>query len=109
MNGRPLLELIMDYLSGYNAIQSYQYSHSLSMIYKQPLSDLLDVCIIIYLDDILIYSNNISEHYHYVKKVLKCLCKAGLYAEVEKCKFYSSKLVKYLKYILSSSDLLKVH
>ena len=26
-------------------------------------SNLLDVCIMIYLDDILIYSNNMSEHY----------------------------------------------
>ena len=26
-------------------------------------SDILDVCIVIYLDDILIYSNNISKHH----------------------------------------------
>ena len=58
----------------------------------------------IYLDNILIYSNNMSKHYWYIKKVLKYLYKAGLYAKVEKCKFYS-KLVKYLKYILSLSGL----
>ena len=58
----------------------------------------------IYLDDILIYSNNISKHYWHVKKVLKCLCKAGLYAKVEKCEFHS-KSVKYLEYILSPSGL----
>ena len=43
-------------------------------------SNLLDICIIIYLDDILIYSNNMSKHHWYVKEVLKYLCKAGLYA-----------------------------
>ena len=31
-------------------------------------SDLLDVCIVIYLDDILIYSNNMSKHHQYVKR-----------------------------------------
>ena len=55
----------------------------------------------IYLNDILIYLNNMSEHYQYVKKVLKYLCKAGLYAKVKKYKFYS-KSVEYLRYILSS-------
>jgi len=58
----------------------------------------------IYLDDILIYLNNISEHHQHVKEVLKCLCKASLYAKAEKCKFHS-ELVKYLGYILSPSGL----
>jgi len=67
-------------------------------------SGLLDVCVIIYLDDILIYSNNMSEHYQYVKEVLKCLYKASLYTKAEKCEFHS-ELVEYLGYILSSSNL----
>jgi len=52
-------------------------------------SDLLDVCVMIYLNDILIYSNNMSEHYWHVKEVLKHLCKASLYAKAEKCEFHS--------------------
>ena len=67
-------------------------------------SDLLDVCVIIYLDDILIYSNNMSEHHWHMKEVLKHLCKTGLYAKAEKCEFHS-ELVEYLGYILSSSSL----
>jgi len=67
-------------------------------------SDLLDVCVVIYLDDILIYSNNMSEHHWHVKEVLKCLCKAGLYAKAEKCEFHSES-VEYLGYILSPSGL----
>ena len=66
--------------------------------------DLLDVCVMIYLDNILIYSNNMSKYHWYVKEVLKCLCKASLYAKAEKCEFYS-KSVEYLGYILSSSSL----
>jgi len=67
-------------------------------------SHLLDVCIVIYLDDILIYSNNMSEHHQHVKEVLKRLCKASLYDKAEKCEFYS-ELVEYLAYILSLSGL----
>ena len=68
------------------------------------LSDLLDVCVVIYLDDILIYSNNMSEHHQHVKEVLKRLRKAGLYAKAEKCEFHSES-VEYLGYILSPSGL----
>ena len=64
------------------------------------VSDLSDICIMIYLDDILIYSNNISVYCQYIKKVLKYLYKAGFYAKAEKYKLYS-ELVEYLKYILS--------
>jgi len=67
-------------------------------------SNLLDVCVVIYLDDILIYSNNMSEHHRHVKEVLKHLCKAGLYAKAEKCEFHSES-VEYLGYILSPSGL----
>ena len=63
-------------------------------------SDILDVCVVIYLDNILIYSNNMSEHHWHVKEVLKYLYKAGLYAKAEKCEFYSES-VEYLGYILS--------
>ena len=68
-------------------------------------SDILDVCVMIYLDDILIYSNNMSKHHQHVKEVLKCLRKAGLYAKAEKYKFHS-ELVEYLEYILSPSGLI---
>ena len=65
-------------------------------------SNILDICVVIYLDNILIYLNNISEHHQHVKEVFKCLCKAGLYAKAEKYEFHS-ELVEYLGYILSSS------
>ena len=63
-------------------------------------SDLLDVCVVIYLDDILIYSNNMSEHHQYIKEVYK----TSLYTKAEKCEFHS-KSVEYLGYILSPSGL----
>jgi len=67
-------------------------------------SDLLDIYVMIYLDDILIYSNNISEHHRHVKEILKCFCKADLYVKIEKYKFHF-KLTEYLEYIFSPSSL----
>ena len=67
-------------------------------------SDLLNVCVMIFLDDTLIYLNNMYKHHWHVKEVLKHLCKASLYIKVEKCEFHS-ELVEYLGYILSSSGL----
>ena len=54
----------------------------------------------IYLDNILIYSNNMSKHHQHMKEVLKHLRKASLYTKAEKCEFHS-ELVEYLGYILS--------
>ena len=67
-------------------------------------SDLLDFYVVIYLDDILIYSNNMSKHHQYVKEVLKHFRKASLYAKVEKYEFHSES-VEYLGYILLLSGL----
>ena len=67
-------------------------------------SDLLDVCIIIYLDDILIYLDNPTEHQKHVCEVLKHLHTHGLYAYPDKCEFYSDT-VEYLGYILSPNGL----
>ena len=67
-------------------------------------SDLLDMCIVVYLDDILIYSNDIAQHWSHIKEVLKRLRKAGLYTKAKKCEFHSDS-VKYLGYVLSSSGL----
>jgi len=67
-------------------------------------SNLLDVYIIVYLDDILIYSDDIMQYWSYVKEILKQLCKPGLYVKVEKCEFYSD-FVEYIDYVLSPSGL----
>jgi len=67
-------------------------------------SDLLNVCVVVYLDNILIYSDDITQHWSHVKEVLKRLRKAELYAKAEKCEFHSDS-VEYLGYVLSPSSL----
>jgi len=67
-------------------------------------TDMLDICVIVYLDDILIYSSNKATHHKQVKEVLCRLRKHGLYAKPEKCEF-DCESVKYLGYILSPASL----
>ena len=52
-------------------------------------ADLLDICTVIYLDDILIYFDSTSDHILHVREALQCLRDNGLYASAEKCKFHS--------------------
>ena len=53
------------------------------------LQDLLDICCIAYLDDILIYSDNDTEHMEHVQAILKCLQEHRLYIKLEKCEFHT--------------------
>ena len=48
----------------------------------------LDKFIIAYLDNILIYSNNLKEHVEHIKLVLACLENARLQLELNKYEFY---------------------
>jgi hypothetical protein len=67
-------------------------------------ADLLDVCIVVYLDDILVYSEDEASHEEHVREVLSRLCKHGLYANPKKCEFHTDT-TKYLGYILSPNGL----
>ena len=51
-------------------------------------ADMVDVCVIIYLDDILVYSDNIDQHWTHVHEVLHRLHENGLYAGAHKCSFH---------------------
>src|SRR6266571_2296201 len=65
---------------------------------------MIDVSVVVYLDNILIYSNNLVDHRKHVKEVLRRLRKNGLYAHANKCEFHSER-VEYLRYILSPEGL----
>jgi hypothetical protein len=62
-------------------------------------ADLLDVNVI-YLDDILMYSEDLAHHTAHVREVLCRLHEAGLYCKLPKCEF-SITTCEYLGYILS--------
>ena len=66
--------------------------------------DLLDICVIVYLDDILIYSKNKDEHEYHLRQVLERLKEHQLYAKHSKCTFFSNS-VEYLGHIADSNGL----
>ncbi|KAL0199907.1 hypothetical protein M9458_003094, partial [Cirrhinus mrigala] len=59
--------------------------------------DYLHQFMIIYIDDLLIYSTNLSEHHQQVTKVLQRLREHHLYLKAEKCTFHQSS-VQFLGY-----------
>jgi len=68
------------------------------------LRDLLDVGTVVYIDDILIYSETEEEHIRLVKEVLKRLNRASLCASLSKSKFHIRE-VEYLGYHFSSKGI----
>ena len=66
--------------------------------------DLLDICILVYLDDILIYSDTLEEHRRHIHEVLLQLQNNKHYAGGDKCSFHEDT-VKYLGFILLPNGL----
>ena len=60
----------------------------------------IDVFCIVYLDDILIYSDSEEEHWEHIEKVLERLRQFKLYAKLSKCQF-AVKTVEFLGFVLS--------
>ena len=68
------------------------------------LQELLDEFVIIYLNDILIYSESEENHQKHIEQVLHQLRESRLFIKLEKCIFHVSQ-VKYLRFIISSQGI----
>lgn len=64
----------------------------------------LDKFVIVFIDDILIYSKSQEEHAEHLRLVLETLRKERLYAKFSKCEFWLSK-VQFLGHIVSSEGI----
>jgi hypothetical protein len=72
------------------------FQHLMNDLFK----DLLDKGVVVYIDDILIYSKTLEEHQVLVKEVLKWLQENDLYAKPEKCDFHKSE-IEFLGFVVS--------
>jgi len=73
---------------------------------NDTLREYLNDFAITYLDDILIYSNDLKMHCSHVHKVLEKLNKRTLYVKKSKSKF-EAKEIKFLNYIIQSEQIKK--
>ena len=60
----------------------------------------VDRFVMVYLDDILIYSNTPEEHAEHLRLVLSALRKAQLYCKMSKCSFFQTE-VDYLGHLIT--------
>ncbi|KAH9297900.1 hypothetical protein KI387_029582, partial [Taxus chinensis] len=64
----------------------------------------LDRFVLVFLDDILIYSHSKEEHEEHLRQVLQVLREQKLYGNLEKCSFFQTE-IQYLGHIISSEGI----
>ncbi|MBW0509099.1 hypothetical protein O181_048814 [Austropuccinia psidii MF-1] len=67
-------------------------------------ADFLDIFVVVYLDDIMVFSSSVEEHVKHVASVLQRLRDNNLFAKASKCVFRASS-VEYLGYVVPSEGL----
>jgi hypothetical protein len=70
------------------------------------LREYLDVFVVVYLDDILIYSQKEEDHVEHVTKVLQNLQEADLFVNRQKCDFHTTSIT-YLGFIVTPEGISK--
>ncbi len=71
---------------------------------NEQFRTLIGKCVLIYLDDILIYSPNHKQHVKDCTDVLNILQKESLFAKAEKCEFFKTS-VEFLGFVLDGKGL----
>ncbi|MBW0515642.1 hypothetical protein O181_055357 [Austropuccinia psidii MF-1] len=77
---------------------------SLQNTVNDIFADFLDIFVVVYLDDIMVFSSSEEEHVKHVASVLQRLRDNNLFSKASKCVFHASS-VEYLGYVVSSDGL----
>ena len=68
------------------------------------LREFIDQFCVVYLDDILIFSDSLEEHIQHVRQILERLLEHGLYVKLEKCLFHARQ-VSFLGFVISQQGI----
>ena len=68
---------------------------------NSTLDDLLDRCVLLYLDDILVYSHDEAKHERHLRTVFQRLQYCKLYAKRTKCEFGVPE-IEYLGHLVAA-------
>ena len=58
---------------------------------NRTLQRFIDRCCIVYLDDVLIYSDNLEQHKHDVRNIINSIYQAGMRLKPSKCEFHQTE------------------
>ena len=87
-----------------DAIWTHQCSFYFYETDEQILRPFINQFVVVYFDDILVYSSSEEDHLRHVKAVLQALRDNQVYANLKKCEFHTNS-VTFLGYIVSSQGL----
>jgi len=73
-------------------------------IINDALRQYLNIFVIAYLNDIMIYSITLKKHVQHVSQILECLNQRNLRLKSEKCEFHREK-VNFLKFVVGRHEI----
>ena len=71
---------------------------------NQYFAHVIGKFVVIYIDDILIYSRSKEEHYQHIEQVLEILDREDLYCKISKCEFFKEK-INFVGHVVSKDGI----
>nr|GEZ80407.1 putative reverse transcriptase domain-containing protein [Tanacetum cinerariifolium] len=97
----PRIDDLFDQLQGSSVYSKIDLRAVFMDLMNQVCKAYLDKFMIVFIDDILIYSKDEKEHEEHLKAILELLKKEELYAKFSKCEFWIPK-VQFLGHVIDS-------